>query len=71
MTSDEYWEKFIHSFDVALDDCIENGHAKRLTIGVNDRHITIDIYESKVSMKILDETVLKIAKQERAMERVK
>lgn len=46
ISATDQWDKFVENMHEQLIECCKTGKAARLMIGIDERNITIDIYES-------------------------
>lgn len=58
------WGQFCERFDSAVSKCAEDGTKSRLTLGIGERTVMVDIYEQGSTMKKFDEIILSTVKKE-------
>lgn len=60
--ADKIWGQFCAGFDKAVFDCADNGTASKMTIGIGNAHVTIEVYRDKGDMQRLTNVVTQALK---------
>jgi hypothetical protein len=60
----DVWEQFCEQFDSAFFECAEKGTAAKMTVGVGEESVTVEVYRTKGQMKKFEDIILKAVKQE-------